>query len=218
MTEALTKTDQLAELEAELRTDLNLPLLPANLVFGEGDPDAAVMFIGEAPGEREDQLGRPFVGRAGQLLDQLIVALGWRREEVYITNIVKRRPPQNRDPLPDEIAGYAPYLKRQIEIISPLVLAPLGRFAMTYFLPEGKITRDQGKVFRTRGQFIYPLFHPAAALRSPDTLTALETSFRRLPQVLERCRIAQTEFTTSSTPSPDRMSSTPHEEQQKSLF
>src|SRR3989344_2656448 len=126
------KIEALQNLAQEMAA-ADLPLTPANLVFGEGDPDAAVLFIGEAPGFNEDLQKRPFVGRGGQLLNQLLTEIGWRRESVYITNIVKRRPPENRDPLPSEIAAYQPYLARQIEIINPKIIAPLGRFALNYF-------------------------------------------------------------------------------------
>lgn len=168
-----------------MAADASLPLRESNLVFGEGDPSASALVIGEAPGYFENQLKRPFVGRAGQLLDRLITAVGWKREDVYITNVVKRRPPGNRDPLPEEIEAYRPYLARQIEIIAPKIIVPLGRFSMNYFLPAAKITRDQGKVFRIGRCFVVPLFHPAAALRSPQTLAALKTSFAKLPLVLE---------------------------------
>lgn len=184
----MQKQAALDELRDRIAADEQLPLRSANLVFGEGSPDTEVLFIGEAPGAREDELGRPFVGRAGQLLDKLIVEIGWKREEVYITNIVKRRPPENRDPLPDEIAAYTPYLTEQIDIIDAPVVAPLGRFAMNFFLPDAKITRDQGKVFRAQGRFIVPLFHPAAALRSPATLDALRAAFRKLPKIIKACK------------------------------
>lgn len=177
-----------------MAADKNLPLDHANLVFGEGSINPRVMFIGEAPGETEDKLKRPFVGRAGKLLDKLIEELGWKREEVYITNIVKRRPPENRDPLPEEIAAYKPYLTEQIEIINPPLIATLGRFSMNYFLPEAKISRDQGKIFKIGGRFIYPLFHPAAALRSPETMgEALRQSFLKLPVVLKKIEQAKKE-------------------------
>lgn len=164
----------------------DLPLPEANLVFGEGNPDCRVLFIGEAPGMNEDRLKRPFVGRAGKLLDSLIESVGWKREDVYITNIVKRRPPDNRDPLPEEIEAYKPYLTRQIEIINPKIIATLGRFSMNYFLPLAKITRDQGKIFNVNDRIIYPLFHPAAALRSTETLNALRESFKRLPEMIAK--------------------------------
>jgi len=177
----MDKMTELKALEEKMRGDASLPLREANLVFGEGNIDCDVMFIGEAPGQREDELQRPFVGRAGQLLDKLILGIGWKREDVYITNIVKRRPPGNRDPLPEEIEAYKPYLAEQIRIIHPKIIATLGRFSMNYFLPMAKITRDEGKVFRFGGMLLIPLFHPAAALRSTETLKALEASFRKLP-------------------------------------
>src|SRR3989338_1440470 len=139
------KAEELSELKKELEANTSLPLYgTANLVFGEGNPEVDVMFIGEAPGFHEDRLSRPFVGRAGQLLDKLLAMISWPRESVYITNIVKRRPPENRDPLPEEISAYKPYLDRQIKIINPKIIAALGRFAMNYFLPDAKISKDHG--------------------------------------------------------------------------
>jgi DNA polymerase len=182
----MSKEEALQELEEEMAQDKSLPLQESNLVFGEGDINCAVIFIGEAPGFHEDQLKRPFVGRGGQLLDKLINSIGWRREDVYITNIVKRRPPDNRDPLPEEIEAYKPYLARQIEIIDPKIIVTLGRFSMNYFLPTAKITRDQGKVFRLGKRFLVPLFHPAAALRSPQTMKAFVESFQKLPLIVKK--------------------------------
>ncbi|HUY69877.1 MAG TPA: uracil-DNA glycosylase [Candidatus Tyrphobacter sp.] len=184
----MTKTEALKKLEEEMRSDSHLPLIEANLVFGEGDPEAEVMFTGEAPGFYEDREGRPFVGQAGKLLDKLFAEIKWPRGSVYVTNIVKRRPPQNRDPLPEEIAAYAPYLKKQIEVINPKIIVPLGRFSMNYFLPEAKISRDQGRVFRLRGKLIFPLYHPAAALRSTTVLGALRNSFLKLPEIIARSK------------------------------
>jgi DNA polymerase len=182
----MTKREALAELEQEIAS-MSLPLSESNLVFGEGNMDAKVLFIGEAPGERENELKRPFVGRAGQLLDKLINELGWKRSDVYITNIVKRRPPGNRDPLPEEIEAYKPFLARQIEILKPTLIAPLGRFSMNYFLPTAKITRDQGKLFRAGRWFIFPLLHPAAALRGTGAMNSLRESFMRLPAAIAKC-------------------------------
>src|SRR3989344_760023 len=179
------KQTLLDELKQELEADDTLPLRGSNLVFGEGDINSQVMFIGEAPGFHEDRLGRPFVGRAGELLTELIQKIGWKREDVYITNIIKRRPPENRDPLPEEIEAYKPFLTRQIDIISPRVVVPLGRFSMNYFLPEAKITRDQGKIFHVDGHIVVPLFHPAAALRSTEVLKTLTKSFEALPRIIE---------------------------------
>ncbi len=183
----MSKEEQLKKLENELAEDISLPLRESNLVFGEGDINCDVLFIGEAPGQKEDELRRPFVGRAGKLLDKLIEAIGWKRENVYITNIVKRRPPMNRDPLPEEIEAYKPYLTRQIDVIHPKVIATLGRFSMNYFIPTAKITRDQGKIFRIGdGKLLVPLFHPAAGLRSPEMLKKLTESFYKLPLIVKK--------------------------------
>jgi uracil-DNA glycosylase len=180
----MNKGEDLENLKKEILNDHSLPLMEANLVFGEGDPNCDVMFIGEAPGQKEDELGRPFVGRSGKLLDQLINEMGWKREDVYISNIVKRRPPENRDPTPEEIEAYKPYLAKQIEIIAPKVVAPLGRFSMNYFLPFAKISSSHGKVFTTNGLTIFPLYHPAAALRATAVLNDLREDFKRLPKVV----------------------------------
>src|SRR3989338_2275434 len=173
----MSKIDDLEKLHSKIVVDKSLPLMESNLVFGEGNPNCTVMFGGEAPGFHEDKLSRPFVGRAGQLLDKLIVEIGWKRSDVYISNIVKRRPPENRDPMPNEIEAYKPYLAEQIEIINPKVIAPLGRFSMNYFLPFAKISRDQGKVFEKDGRIIYPLYNPAAALRATAVLDDLRAAF-----------------------------------------
>ncbi|OGY99824.1 MAG: hypothetical protein A2945_02410 [Candidatus Liptonbacteria bacterium RIFCSPLOWO2_01_FULL_52_25] len=202
----MNKKEELAKLESEMAADTSLPLQPANLVFGEGNADCDVMFIGEAPGVNEDRLKRPFVGRGGQLLDDCIKSIGWKREDVYITNIVKRRPPENRDPLPEEIEAYKPYLTRQIEIINPRIIVPLGRFAMNYFLPEAKITRDQGRAFRVGGlaspklaeaseggRLVVPILHPAAALRGNEMMGMFRESFKKLPKIVSG------EFTAEAT-------------------
>ena len=179
----MDKRELLGKLAKEIAADELLPLRGANLVFGEGDPDAEVMFIGEAPGYYENLQGRPFVGRAGQLLDTLLREIGWERGSVYITNIVKRRPPENRDPLPEEVRSYYPYLERQIEIIDPKLIVPLGRFSMNLFLPDAKISRDHGKIFRKDQRLIVPLYHTAAALRSTTVLESLKTDFTKLPAI-----------------------------------
>ncbi|TSC89756.1 MAG: DNA polymerase bacteriophage-type [Parcubacteria group bacterium Gr01-1014_3] len=182
----MLKAEKLKELEAEILADKALPLQESNLVFGEGNIDCDILFIGEAPGKTEDELKRPFVGRSGQLLTKTLGEVGIKREDVYITNIVKRRPPDNRDPLPDEIAAYKPYLTRQIDIIDPKIIVTLGRFSLNYFLPEAKITRDQGKVFIGKKRLLVPAFHPAAALRSTETLNLFKQSLKRLPKIVEK--------------------------------
>lgn len=175
----------------------------ARLIPGEGSVDAQVLFLGEAPGADEDRLGRPFVGRSGQLLRENIRKIGWREEDVYITNVVKHRPPDNRDPLPDEIALNAPFLDQQIMIIDPLVLVTLGRFSMAKYFPNQKISSIRGHVFRMqvagKQRIVVPLYHPAAALRSAQMKAAFVSDFSRLPQVL-------TYATTHTQPS-DRSSS-----------
>ena len=182
----MSKVTELAKLEAEMATDKNLPLQSSNLVFGEGSPDCEVLFIGEAPGFNEDAQKRPFVGRAGQLLRKCIREISWPEADVYITNIVKRRPPENRDPLPEEIESYKPYLTRQIDIINPKIIVPLGRFSMNYFLPFAKITRDQGKLFNVEKYFVLPMLHPAAALRGNEAMKMFEDTFKKLPNALQK--------------------------------
>jgi uracil-DNA glycosylase family 4 len=181
----MNKATELEKLESEMEADKNLPLRPANLVFGEGNIDCKVLFIGEAPGAKEDELKRPFVGRSGQLLDKNVERIGWKREDVYITNIVKRRPPENRDPSPAEIEAYKPYLTKQIEIINPRVIVTLGRFSMNYFLPEAKISKDQGKVFNVDGRLLMPMFHPAAALRGTVKMKDFEKTFSKLAKLVK---------------------------------
>ncbi len=183
----MEKRDALQKLERELINDMSLPLREANLVFGEGNTNCKILFIGEAPGQKEDELRRPFVGRSGQLLNKMLEEIGLKREDVYITNIVKRRPPGNRDPLPHEIEAYKPYLTRQIEIIKPTIVVTLGRFSMNYFLPEAKISRDQGRLFRANGFFIYPIYHPAAAMRGNSMMAEFRESFEKLPKAIARC-------------------------------
>ena len=182
----MDKIVELEKLKQEIADDKSLPLQESNLVFGEGNPDCDVLFIGEAPGFNEDVEKRPFVGRAGQLLRAGIRELGWREEDVYITNIVKRRPPENRDPDPKEIENYKPYLQKQIDIICPKIIVLLGRFSMNYFLPLAKITRDQGKLFRIGKYFILPMLHPAAALRGNEAMRTFKETFLKLPAVLQK--------------------------------
>ncbi|MEK7128647.1 MAG: uracil-DNA glycosylase [Patescibacteria group bacterium] len=182
----MDKVVELEKLKKEIEGDKSLPLMQSSLVFGEGDPNCKILFIGEAPGMNEDREKRPFVGRAGQLLRKNIRDLGWRESDVYITNIVKRRPPENRDPMPEEIEAYKPYLARQIDIIAPKMIVPLGRFSMNYFLPFAKITRDQGKLFKSGNHFILPMLHPAAALRGTGAMNMFENTFKKLPDALKK--------------------------------
>lgn len=183
----MNKAEELGKIKTEMDSDLNLPLRNrANLVFGVGDPDAQVVFIGEAPGFFEDKQKEPFVGRAGQLLNKLLEKIKIERKNVYITNIVKHRPPENRDPLPEEIAAYKPYLTRELKILQPKIVATLGRFSMNYFLPYAKISTDHGKIYKMNHTLIYPLYHPAAALRSTSVLADLEKDFLKIPAIIKK--------------------------------
>src|SRR3954452_3152617 len=139
-----------------------------NMVPGEGDPAAEVMIVGEAPGASEDKHGRPFVGRAGKFLDELLAEAGLERGQVYITNVVKARPPGNRDPRKDEVAHHMPWLEAQLDVIRPALLVPLGRHALNRFAPEAKIGEAHGTVVEAPdGKRLFPLYHPAAALHNP---------------------------------------------------
>ncbi|HLZ14838.1 MAG TPA: uracil-DNA glycosylase [Candidatus Saccharimonadales bacterium] len=142
----------------------NLAKTAKHLVFGEGSPDAKVMFIGEAPGKNEDLTGRPFVGAAGKFLDELLAGIGLNRQDVYITSILKYRPPNNRDPKPDEKDAFWPYLSAQLEVIRPQLLVTLGRHSTNCFLPDVQISKVHGVPQRWQNYTLLPLYHPAAAL------------------------------------------------------
>jgi uracil-DNA glycosylase len=158
-----------------------------NLVFGVGDPHADLMFIGEAPGEKEDLVGEPFVGAAGKLLDELLASIGLTRKQVYIANVLKCRPPGNRNPLPSEIEECAPFLSEQIRLIDPKVIATLGNFATKFVLHTDRgITQLRGKLYRVDGRQVVPIFHPAAALYTPAKRETLFEDFRRLRAVIDR--------------------------------
>jgi len=159
-----------------------------NAVPGEGNEHAEIVFIGEAPGRNEDETGRPFVGRAGQLLESILKDIGLSRKDVWIGNVIKHRPPDNRDPLPDEIDACRGYLNMQLDIIDPVLIVTLGRFAMNYFYPNGKISRDKGRLYKINGRYIYPIYHPAAALRSTKMLKAFEDDFKKIPSALEKVK------------------------------
>lgn len=156
-----------------------------NLVMGDGNPDADIVFVGEAPGKNEDEQGKPFVGAAGQFLNEMLAGIGLRREDIYITNIVKYRPPDNRDPLPEEKEAFWPYLLRQIKVIEPKVIITLGRHSMEYFLPSCKISQVHGQPKRRGELVILPLFHPAAALYNGNMRQTLIDDFMKIPTIIE---------------------------------
>lgn len=157
-------------------------------VPGEGSPAAEIMLIGEGPGFYENEQGRPFVGAAGKFLDELLEKAGVSRKDVFITNVVKCRPPGNRDPLPDELANCGGYLERQIEAINPLVIVTLGRYSMARFLPNVRISEVHGQPAWVYGRLIIPMFHPAAALHQPSLKTSVERDFARLPEWIQQAR------------------------------
>ena len=157
-----------------------------NPVPGEGNPRAEIMFIGEAPGFNENEQKRPFVGQAGKLLRKTLQENGWREDEVYITNIVKFRPPENRDPTPEEIEFFRPFLDQQIEIINPKIIVTLGRFSMYKFLGVGvSISRIHGQPRKVGRYIIFPMFHPAAALRAGEVMDQFLADFQKLRKLVD---------------------------------
>jgi len=190
------KEELMKKLEEKIRNCQKCPLgrLRTNAVPGSGSYEAKVMFVGEAPGYWEDQKGLPFVGRAGKVLDELLAEIGLTRDEVYITNIVKCRPPDNRDPTEEEIRACSPYLDRQIDIIRPKVIVPLGRHSMKYILEKfgfevEPISRIHGKTFEAHTLFgriiIMPSYHPAVALYRPPLREELRKDFQKLKALIE---------------------------------
>lgn len=157
-------------------------------VPGEGPAQCEIMFIGEGPGFYENEQGRPFVGAAGKFLDELLAQAGLKREEVWITNIVKCRPPGNRDPLPEEVAACSEYLDRQIRAVDPSIIITLGRHSMGRYMPGAKITAVHGQMRRVGDRYVIAMFHPAAALHQASLKPAVLADFARLPQLLEQAR------------------------------
>jgi DNA polymerase len=197
------KKEALGELKKEALKNKTLPLKQGsnNLVFGVGSPDAEILCVGEGPGYWEDQKAEPFVGNAGILLNKLLTSINIKREEVYITNVVMHRPPNNRDPLPEEIAAYQPYVDEIIEIIKPKIILTLGRFSMGKFLPNVKISAVHGKVYRVKLKdaevTVVPMFHPAAALRRTDVMLMLKNDFLKLPEIIKTIKSEKPKITVS---------------------
>ncbi len=182
-----SREEGLARLAEEVRTCKKCPLYERATqgVVSDGSPRARLVFIGEAPGRDEDLQGRPFVGAAGKLLTKMIEAMGMRREEVYICNVVKHRPPENRTPLPDEMAACLPYLEAQLELVRPAVICVLGAVAAKALLgPEASITRIRGTVCTYRGIPVVPTFHPAYLLRNPGAKPLAWSDLKRLKGIL----------------------------------
>lgn len=187
----MSREEKQKQLDAlnEKWSNVNLPLKggATNDVPGDGNPDADLLFIGEGPGKNEDEQGKPFVGAAGKFLTELIESIGYTRDDVFIANVVKHRPPNNRDPLPEEIEAYTPWLVEQLEIIQPKLVVTLGRFSMDFMLGSGhSITKVHGQPKRrSDGQVIMPMYHPAAALYRGDLRPVLKDDFAKIPKVLE---------------------------------
>ncbi len=187
----MDKKSQLKQLYQDLEAkktslplgDINEPIVP-----GIGDPESKVLFIGEAPGFHESQQLEPFVGRSGQLFTKVLEGMGIQRKSVYITNIVKIRPPENRDPTPEEIIAFKPYLDQETQIVAPELIVTLGRLSMGKFLPDVKISQVHGRLHRVlwndQQLHILPMYHPAAALRNPTTKASFEEDLAKIPKVL----------------------------------
>jgi uracil-DNA glycosylase len=184
--------DELEVLHAEIRAHGGCGFEPCenatHIVPGEGSHTADVVLLGEAPGAREDELGRPFVGRSGQLLDELLAAAGLGREDVFITNVFKARPPDNRDPKPAEVAHHLPWLERQLELVAPRLVIPLGRHALAHFDRRAKVSEVHGKLIGDRRPALLPWYHPAAGLRSRGVREAMFDDARSLPAALAEVR------------------------------
>ena len=191
----MNKQDQLDELNKKMSDCSQCALRPGckNVVPGEGSAIAEIMFIGEGPGKKEDETGRPFVGAAGKFLAEMLAAINLKREDVYIANVVKCRPPQNRDPLPEEVAACWPWLLEQIKIIQPKLIVTLGRHSMERFLPGQKISIVHGQALRREiegmgKQVFYTLYHPAAALYNGSMREVLIKDFKRIPKIIEKIK------------------------------
>ena len=180
-----------------------------NAVPGEGPADAELMFIGEGPGFQEDKQGRPFVGPAGQFLEGLLASIRTSRQEVFLANMIKCRPPQNRDPSPVEISSCGKYLDRQIELVNPKLIVTLGRFSLGRFFPGETISRARGKVREKDGRFIYPVMHPAAALHRQELRSTIIEDFKAIPAILGQlppATPADSEARRQEEPSPEQLS------------
>lgn len=187
MAKQTSKLEELNKIKEEIiKQDIcsNLRESATQLVFGDGNSDAQIVFIGEAPGKNEDEQGLPFVGAAGKFLEEMLNSIGMKRSDVYITNIVKYRPPNNRDPLPDEKAAFLPFLRSQLDVIAPKLVVTLGRHSMDSLLPGLQISKVHGQPKRYQGQVYLPLFHPAAALYNGGMRQTLIDDFARIPKVL----------------------------------
>lgn len=215
----MTKKEQLEKLNKEMAAcDKCILRSTCNRVVpGEGSAEAEIMFIGEGPGQKEDELGRPFVGAAGKFLDEMLGIINLKREDVYIANVVKCRPPGNRDPFPEEAESCWPWLEKQIEIIDPKLIVMLGRHSMERFLPNQKISQIHGKAMRRNipglgTRVFYALYHPAAALYNGGMRDLLIKDFKQIPKVLEAVKKSENEKKNEDVPDNN------DEDKQETLF
>ncbi|EKE18709.1 MAG: Phage SPO1 DNA polymerase-related protein [uncultured bacterium] len=194
----MTKKEQLSKLNIKMSKCSKCLLHCGNshIVIGDGNLDAEILFIGEAPGKNEDKLGIPFIGSSGRILDKMLESINLKREDVYITNILKCRPPENRDPLPEEVYDCQPWLEQQIKIINPKLIITLGRFSLNCFLPEVKISQVHGELFDIEinnigTKKILPFYHPAAARQNRKTRVLFEEDFAKIPAILKQIKKEQ---------------------------
>jgi uracil-DNA glycosylase family 4 len=183
------KLDDIQQQIIDNKVTPELALAATQLVFGDGNPDAEAVFIGEAPGKNEDLQGIPFVGAAGQFLNDMLEMIGLKRKDIYITNIVKYRPPNNRDPLPEEKQVFLPYLESQLEVIKPVIVVTLGRHSLNCFLPDLQISKVHGQPKRYKGRVYLPLFHPAAALYNGSMRQTLIDDFALIPTIIQKIKL-----------------------------
>lgn len=211
---------ELQQIAGEVSVCTKCPLYRGrtHAVPGEGPINADIMFIGEAPGRNEDLQGRPFVGQAGRLLEDLLAEIGLTRDDVWIGNVVKCRPPNNRDPMPEEIAACSVYLERQIALLQPKLIATLGRYSMEKFFPGARITRVHGQAKRAGDRVLIPLFHPAYILRNMSALPDAKRDMRKIPRLLERLeRVLAEEAAVGQAPQQPATAES-HEPEQLSLL
>jgi len=186
----MNQTNQLNQIAEQVKNCSLCPLCQTrtHAVPGAGDFNTEIMFVGEGPGKNEDLQGLPFVGAAGKYLDQLLASINLDRQKIFITNIVKCRPPNNRDPLPNEVEACKPYLDQQIKLIKPLLLITLGRHAMNFFIPNLKISQVHGQPKRYQNQVFLPLYHPAAGLYNPATRVDIDQDFLKIPLIIKKIK------------------------------
>ncbi|MBN2585555.1 uracil-DNA glycosylase [Patescibacteria group bacterium] len=183
----MTKQEAIAQISKDIREHTcSLRAGCIQAVPGDGSPDSEIVFIGEGPGKVEDEQGRPFVGPAGKVLDKLLLSIGMQRSDVYITNVVKCRPPENRDPSPSEVAEHAEFLAHELELIKPKLIVLLGRHALHWFLPNEQIGKVRGRAKRQGDKIFFPVYHPAAVLHNPPLMKDLQEDFNKIPVLLKK--------------------------------